>query len=103
MIRTHGEGSGHHSNCFGCKLLGVQFGASSFKPHYNHSVGKWVSSDQHFRDELKRAGEHTSQVLGMDTDYQPRYPGDLGTDAPFKSSDHVLETRARNISELANG
>jgi hypothetical protein len=64
-------------DCFGCKVKTLQFQATpAFQPHYNWSVGKYVETESHFNDELKRCGERNSVATGLDHDYQPRYVGD---------------------------
>ena len=40
--------------------------ASSFQPHYNYSVGEYVTSMQHFRDTLSRKSDDLSSRLGID-------------------------------------
>ena len=102
MQRTHGELHYDPDNCFGCKLISLQFPAATgpaFKPHFNYAVGKFVRTDKEFRDELKRCAERNSIATGTDHDYQPRYGSDL---QPIREADQVLEDRARNLTALAN-
>lgn len=42
-----------------------------FEPHFNASVGRYVSSEREFRAELSRASEAMSQRTGMDHNYVP--------------------------------
>jgi hypothetical protein len=39
--------------------------------HWNHSVGKPVSSMRQFKDDLARASERQSEVTGMEHRYVP--------------------------------
>ena len=97
MIRTH---YGQHPNCFGCKLHSIQLAPSpAFKPHFNWAVGEYVNSDREFKDKLAMCSERASNYLGLDHDFQPRYPGDLGTSAPYPEHDENLNLRAKNIAE----
>lgn len=41
------------------------------QPHYNNSVGKYVSGQRDFRDELKRQSDTMSLKTGMTHNYQP--------------------------------
>lgn len=49
---------------------------SSFKPHFNHSVGQYVDSEQHFRDILKHTSERESARQGVDVNLVPVDPAD---------------------------
>jgi predicted RNA-binding Zn-ribbon protein involved in translation (DUF1610 family) len=42
-----------------------------FQDHYNTSVGKYVTSDQQFRDELKRGSEAATLRTGLEHHYEP--------------------------------
>lgn len=67
----------------------VQFGRA-FVPHFNHSVGAFVSSNREFNDALKARGdEHGTTYTRVD-------PGD----APTPSRDtEILESQARTIRD----
>ena len=45
--------------------------AASFHPHFNHSLGRYVSSERDFSDGLKRASEANSLATGTDHNYVP--------------------------------
>lgn len=47
-----------------------------FQPHFNYSVGEYVTSRQDFADKLHRKGDAMSERLGIDHDYQPHDHGD---------------------------
>jgi len=49
---------------------------SSFQPHFNNSVGKVVTSQKHFEDELKRGAERNSIRTGIYHNYIPKDPRD---------------------------
>ena len=49
-----------------------------FAEHFNHTVGKPVSSQQQFADELKRASEEASLRTGVEHRYVPTDPSMLG-------------------------
>jgi len=98
MIRTHyGQ---HGQDCFGCRVRTVQLAPSrAFQPHYNHAVGQYVSTDSEFRDALKRCSDRSTAETGIPHDFQPRYPGDIPA-PPYREADGVLDTRARNLSDI---
>lgn len=41
------------------------------QPHFNSSVGKYVSNDNQFKDELKRKSEEATLRTGVEHNYQP--------------------------------
>ena len=45
--------------------------ASGFRPHFNHSVGRYVTSQRQFNDALKHASDANSLTTGTDHNYQP--------------------------------
>jgi hypothetical protein len=47
-----------------------------FQDHFNTSVGKYVTSDQQFRDELKRGSEAATLRTGLEHHYEPVEAGD---------------------------
>jgi hypothetical protein len=97
MKRTHGRTHYEPAICFGCKCLTLQLQPGSvFRPHYNYSVGKYVNNDREFRDALKYRGEQNSLATGLDTDYQPKYPGES---EPIRSADGVLDETAKRIRD----
>ena len=67
-----------------------------YQPHYNYSVGRYVSSDKEFRDALKQGSEDMSRQMGMDVNYEKV---DLGDTQP-KSGGVGLEEQARKHREL---
>lgn len=66
----------------------VQFGSSPFQPHFNHAVGEYVTSSQHFNDLLKVKGEENGH------EFSRVDPGDI---EPIRSHDDILDTQARTI------
>lgn len=58
----------------------------SFAPHFNHSVGKYVSNERDFHDELKRAGDKNETV------YSPLAAGDI----PGVTDEGMDETHKRS-------
>jgi len=86
----------HSPSCFGCKVKTLHLRSPAFAPHYNYTVGKYVSTDAEFRDELKRASEANSEQTGLYHNYEPRYPGDT---QPIRSADNILDDQAREITK----
>ena len=68
--------------CAGCgsrEPLRRVFGFSyrePMQPHFNNAVGRYVSSESDFGDELKRASETASMTSGIEHDYKPLEWGD---------------------------
>jgi hypothetical protein len=64
-----------HKTCPCCGLEAERvFGDFAFKrfaEHYSPAVGKVVSSDREFRDDLKRASEEATIRTGIVHDFQP--------------------------------
>ncbi len=92
-MRTHGVTHWAPESCPGCRYKTVMFPASNptFEPHFNHAVGRYVTSDRDFRDALKQCAERNSVATGMDHNYEPRYPSDM-RQVPYPEADEVLET-----------
>lgn len=67
---THGCG-------FEAPRIYTPFATHIFKPAYNPSVGKYISSDREFRDELKRASEAQTLLTGQEHNYVPVDPQDV--------------------------
>lgn len=42
-----------------------------FVPHYNHSVGRYVTSESDFRSALKKASDEASATTGVEHNYVP--------------------------------
>lgn len=62
----------------------VQLSVPTFKPHFNHAVGEYVTSNAHFNDMLKLKGEKAgSNFVRVD-------PGDMAE--PTKGTE-IFETR----------
>lgn len=53
------------------------FGFHRFPEHFNHSVGKPVSSSKQFTQELRRASEEATERTGVPHDYQPVHPSEV--------------------------
>lgn len=68
----------------------VQFGSSPFKPHFNHAVGAYVTSNREFNDLLSVRGDEAG------TTYSRVDPGDI--DRP-NVDDHIFDTQARTIHD----
>jgi hypothetical protein len=47
-----------------------------FQPHWNRSVGRWVTSRADFVDALHRKGDEQSERLGLEHRYEPHDHGD---------------------------
>jgi len=77
------RGDQHPDPCPAC-LTGVlkrQFRVALQRPmqeHFNHTVGKPISSMSKFREELKRASEDYSNRTGLDAKFEPKDWGELG-------------------------
>lgn len=71
-----------HQVCRGCGSMDPQrrvFGFAFKQPmaeHFNATVGKPVSSERQFADELKRAGERATIETGIEHNYKPVEWGD---------------------------
>lgn len=75
----------------------VQINASSpFQPHFNHSVGEFVSSRRDFENQLKRKSEQQSERTGIDHNYQPVLPGDMPQP---KKDDAIFEERNKHVRD----
>jgi hypothetical protein len=70
-MRTHGVTHDDPDNCFGCRLRTINLKPDRFTPHFNHSVGRYVTSKIAYLDELHRASDRQSSITGIDADYQP--------------------------------
>ena len=66
---------------------------TSFQPHYNHSVGRYVSSQQQFNDILKSTSERESARQGTDVNFTPVDPGETKA---LGVTDEGLETTMRD-------
>jgi hypothetical protein len=76
---------------------------SSFPEHYNAAVGKHVSSEQGFKDDLKRAAEVQSIEMGYTADYEyiPRedmHPSTFGV-----TEEGIYEQEKRHHDHVAAG
>lgn len=60
-----------------------------FHGHFNHSVGRYVSSDADFRSALSEASDKESARTGVDHSYKPIDPRELKSQV----SQEVLETK----------
>jgi DNA-directed RNA polymerase subunit RPC12/RpoP len=49
---------------------------SMFQDHYNNAVGRYVTNDRQFRDELKKGAEAATQRTGLEHNYEPVDVGD---------------------------
>lgn len=55
----------------------VQLSTPTFKPHFNHAVGQYVSNTRQFSDALKVTSDMNSEATGMDHHYVRVDPGDV--------------------------
>lgn len=44
---------------------------TTINSHFNHSLGRVISSERHLRDELARASEAATERTGVNHNYQP--------------------------------
>jgi len=96
---------GRQGVCHGCgqsdKPFHRVFGFSyrePMQPHFNNAVGRYVSSESDFGDELKRASETASATTGIEHDYKPLEWGDK--DAFGATNEGIHES---NISRERQG
>jgi hypothetical protein len=68
-------------------------GAPAFQPHFNHSVGRYVSSSRDFDEALRRGGED------QNTTYQRIDPGDYGSITPHTDTE-AIEISARTRRDM---
>lgn len=68
----------------------------SFSPHFNHSVGRYVSSNTDFNDALKQASDAQSLRTGLDHKFVRVDPGDVP--APTQSTE-IFETRNKIVRD----
>jgi hypothetical protein len=99
-VKTHGVTHWDPDTCYGCRIKTIQFSTPAFIPHYSHAIGRYVSSDQDFRDGLKEAAERNSLTTGVEHDYEPRYPGDKET-IPYSAADQIIDDRAKILTDKA--
>jgi putative FmdB family regulatory protein len=64
---------------------------STFQPHFNASVGRYVRSDTDFRSALSEASDNASAYTGITHNFQPRDMHD--TDGLGMSSGDVAEAK----------
>lgn len=62
---------------------------SSFQPHFNHAVGKYVSSQSEFNNELKYLGDRQTEQTGIPHSYVPIEIGDRDA---FGATDEGMES-----------
>lgn len=48
----------------------------TFQPHFNYSIGEYVTSRADFNDKLRAKSDAMSERLGFTTNYQPVDPAD---------------------------
>lgn len=66
----------------------------SMQPHFNHTVGKPISSMSEFRDELKRSSERETLRTGIECNYVPIEAADAGA-----TMDGMDATNTRRMSQ----
>lgn len=67
--------------------------------HFNTSVGKPISSDRQFRDELKRKSEEHFLRTGIPADYQPVDPTELRKEVEASDGAGLDATNRRLVNE----
>lgn len=70
--------------------------SSAFKPHFNHSVGEYVSNERDFRSALARKADENSLRTGTDHHYVPIMPGDMPQP---KQDTEIFETRNKIVKD----
>ena len=86
-------------SCFTCRIKTISIrNRTAFQPHYNTSVGSYVTTEQQFKDQLKLRAEENSLATGTYHEYEMRDPGELTT-VPYPDHDDILNTRSRMISD----
>jgi len=86
-------------DCFGCKIKTLQLRSrTAFQPHFNYSVGAYVTTEQQFKDTLARRAEENTIQTGTYHNYEMRDPGEL-SQVPYPDHDDILNTRARIIND----
>lgn len=95
MNRTHGVTHWDPDECTGCKLRTLQFGAPTFEPHYNYSVGRYVTSWSDFNEALKKQGHEQSERSGIHSEYEAIHPSDLIQNAPPETAPSHLDRLAK--------
>lgn len=70
----------------------IQLGSSSFKPHFNHAVGAFVSNSRQFDDLLKLRSEQNSLRTGTDHNYTRIDPGESPRPT---ADDHIFEVQEK--------
>lgn len=69
--------------------------------HFNHSVGKPISSMRQYRDELARKSEEASEYTGIEHSYAPIEPGDAAAaGATNEGIDEANAVRSRTGQPL---
>lgn len=103
---TH-RGDRLHRVCSGCgsieplrRVLGFAH-KRSMPEHFNHAVGRPVSSERQFADDLKRASERATIETGIEHNYKPVEWGDkeaLGvTGAGIAESNSIRSKRGEPL------
>lgn len=68
----------------------TQFSPPVFQPHFNYSIGRYVSSQKDFDDQLKSHSDSYSERLGLTANFQSIHPADLSTPEAFGATDEGL-------------
>jgi hypothetical protein len=86
--------------CFGCKVKTLQLRpTTAFRPHFNYSVGRYVTTEHEFRETLRRRAEENTIATGTEHQYEMRDPGEL-RDVPYPEHDDILNLQAKRHAEL---
>lgn len=71
--------------------------ASTFVPHFNHSVGKYVHNQAEFNTELRRASDRATAATGAEHNY---VPVDAAEVAKTRANDDGLYEQAKRHRDL---
>jgi putative FmdB family regulatory protein len=63
---------------------------TAFQPHFNYTVGEYVSSSRAFDDALRRRADENSAATGMEHRYVRTDPGDLPAPTSPTQPDPIL-------------
>jgi hypothetical protein len=84
----------HGPQCFGCRIKHVQIRSTpAFQPHFNHSVGRYVSSSRDFDEALHVGAEEAN------SSYTRIDPGDFASITPDRDTE-IIETQARTHRDM---
>lgn len=99
-MRTHGVTHWDPDNCRGCHYKTIQLrSTTAFQPHFNYSVGRYVSTEYEFTQALKRSAEANTLATGTEHNYEMRDPAELRAEgSPYPQSDDIINTQGRELA-----